>query len=67
MESYQLTVEGLSCSGCEERVETAIGQVDGVHRVEADRDSNTVEITADGATEDAVRRTVFEAGYDVPD
>lgn len=66
MESYRLTVEGMSCSGCTERVETAVSQVDGVHRVEADRESNTIEVTAEGETEEAVRTTVFEAGYDIP-
>lgn len=66
MERYELTVEGMSCSGCEERVETAVSQVEGVHRVEADRESDTIEITAERKTEDAVRSTVYEAGYDIP-
>lgn len=66
METYRLAVEGMSCSGCEERVEQAVGRVDGVHRVDADRETNTVEIVGEVGTEEAVRRTVFEAGYDVP-
>jgi len=63
MKEYELTVEGMSCSGCEERVQDAVSQVDGVHRVTADRETNTIEITADDGTEDAVRDAIYTAGY----
>lgn len=66
MEEYKLTVEGMSCSGCEERVQDAVSGVEGVHRVTADRETNTVEITAEDDTEDAVRNAIYSAGYDIP-
>lgn len=66
MEEYKLTVEGMSCSGCEERVQDAVSGVEGVHRVTADRETNTVEITAEDDTEDAVRDAIYSAGYDIP-
>lgn len=66
MEQYELPVEGMSCTGCEERVTNAVKQVDGVHRAEADHESDTVEIAADDGIEDAVREAIYDAGYDVP-
>lgn len=65
MEQYTLAVEGMHCGGCEERVSKAVKRVDDVHRVEPDHESGTVEITAEAGTEDAVRRAVHDAGYDV--
>ena len=65
MEQYTLAVEGMSCTGCEERVTNAAKGVDGVHRVEADHETGVVDITAEGDTEDTVRDSIHNAGYDV--
>lgn len=66
MDQYELTVEGMSCSGCEETVSRALSRVDGVHRVDADHETGTVEITADEGIEAEVERAIHDAGYDVP-
>lgn len=66
MERYEVTVEGMSCTGCEERVTNAAKRVEGVRRVTADHETDTVEITADEGTEDEVRQAIHDAGYDVP-
>lgn len=66
MDRYELTVEGMSCTGCEENVTNAVKRVDGVHRVEADHETGDVEITADEGTEDEVKQAIHRAGYDVP-
>ncbi|MFB6218480.1 MAG: heavy-metal-associated domain-containing protein, partial [Halobacteriaceae archaeon] len=58
MEQYELAVEGMSCTGCEKRVTNAVKRVEGVHRVEADHETDTVEITAEAGTETAVRDAV---------
>ncbi|MGZ0747359.1 heavy-metal-associated domain-containing protein [Haloparvum sp. AD34] len=65
MEEFELTVEGMSCSGCEERVVNATEDVDEVHRVEADHKADSVEVTAEGDVADAVESAIHEAGYDV--
>lgn len=66
MEQFEFEVDGMSCTGCEERVTNAAKQVDGVHRVEADHESGQVEITADEGTEEAIKTAIHDAGYDVP-
>ncbi|MFC6723046.1 heavy-metal-associated domain-containing protein [Halobium palmae] len=66
MNQYELTVDGMSCTGCEETVTTAVKRVEGVHRVTADHETGHVEITAEEGTDDAVKRAIHDAGYDVP-
>ncbi|WP_435119998.1 heavy-metal-associated domain-containing protein [Halolamina sp. C58] len=58
-----ITVEGMTCGHCEETVEEALENVDGVTAASADRDaeSATVEGTADS---DALVDAVDDAGYD---
>lgn len=58
-----LTVEGMSCGGCEQAVEEALEAVDGVTGAAADRDSAsaTVEGSAETAT---LVDAVVDAGYD---
>ena len=66
MEQYEFTVEGMSCTGCEETVSNAVRQVEGIHRVDADHETGQVVITADERTEVDVRQAIHDAGYDLP-
>lgn len=66
MERYELRVDGMSCTGCEERVTNAAQRVDGVRRVDADHETDTVEIAGEEGTEDRVRQAIHDAGYDLP-
>lgn len=59
-----LVVEGMSCSGCEQAVETALESVQGVTRAEADHD--LAQVTVEGEVDrDALVRAVEQAGYEV--
>lgn len=66
MVQYELVVEGMSCTRCEETVSNAIRRVEGVHRVEADHETGAVVITADEGTESVVKQANHHAGYDTP-
>lgn len=59
----ELTVEGMTCGGCEQNVEDALEGVDGVTSASADRDADaaTVEGDADAGT---LVDAVENAGYD---
>jgi copper chaperone len=57
-----ITVEGMSCGGCEQTVEEALMGVSGVENATADRESNTVTVEGDAAIEDLVA-AVEDAGY----
>lgn len=66
MERKTLSVTGMSCSGCEENVTNALRNIEGVSRVEADHEGDTVEIVAsDDVADKDIRAAIERAGYDV--
>lgn len=63
--SIEMTVNGMTCQGCEDVVETAIKLVDGVEDVEADRYDNVAVVTGrSDVDEDAIAEKVRMAGYE---
>ncbi|MEF8784145.1 MAG: heavy metal-associated domain-containing protein [Haloarculaceae archaeon] len=66
MERQTISVTGMSCNGCEQNVETALQHLDGVNRVDADHEANTVDLVLeDGISDDDVNAAIEQAGYDV--
>ena len=66
MKRETLSVTGMSCTGCEQNVENALKNIDGVTRVEADREGDTVEIVVeDDTADDDLHTAIEQAGYDV--
>jgi len=61
--SQTITVEGMSCEHCQESVEAALANVQGVQSVEVDLDTAQATVEGDAATQDLVT-AVDEAGYD---
>lgn len=60
--SVTLTVEGMSCDGCEQTVEEALQQVEGVESITVDRTRNSA--TVDGQADPVTLVTAVEdAGY----
>lgn len=67
-EKHVLTVEGMTCGYCEQRVERSITQLTGVEKVTANHKKHTVEIVfkkGESSDIDMVRRTITELGYRV--
>jgi len=58
----ELTVEEMSCEGCEDIVEEAVEDVDGVESAEADREAATVTVEGDADVDELVT-AVDMAGY----
>lgn len=58
-----LTVEGMSCSHCEQTVEEAIEALTGVRNAAADREAEQVTVDGDASPEQLVA-AVEDAGYD---
>ncbi|WP_224269288.1 heavy-metal-associated domain-containing protein [Haloprofundus salinisoli] len=58
-----LTVEGMSCDGCEKSVVEALEGVEGVESANADHESNTASVEGDADPLDLVV-AVNDAGYD---
>lgn len=58
----EITVDDMTCEGCEEIVEDAVADVHGVDDAEADRENDVVVVEGDAEPEDVVE-AVDMAGY----
>jgi copper chaperone CopZ len=67
MEQIELRVDGMTCGACEQRIQRALAQLDGVLRSAADHRAGQVRVVLDPAraTVAAVRARVEQAGYEV--
>ncbi len=67
MEQVELRVNGMTCTGCEQRIERALAQVDGVVRSHADHRTAQVRVVFDPArtSAEAVHARIGQAGYEV--
>jgi len=63
----RLVVDGMSCSSCEQRIEKAVGALEGVNRVFASAPLSEVMVYFDGnlVSRDAICAAVTAAGYQV--
>jgi copper chaperone len=59
----EITVEGMTCEGCEEVVEEALEMADGVESAEADRYDDLATVEGDADTDVLVEK-VEMAGYE---
>ncbi len=67
-EKKTVFVEGMTCSHCEQHVEEALKELDGVQSAKANRKKKTAVIKLTGeVSDDSIRNAVKEAGYEVTD
>jgi len=57
-------VPGISCDHCKQAIEAGVGKLSDVDRVEVDVGRRSVTVVG-GASDEAVRAAIDEAGYDV--
>jgi copper chaperone CopZ len=62
MATVTLSVEGMSCDGCEEIVVDSLEEVHGVESATADHENDTATVEGDAAVDDLVEAVDF-AGY----
>ena len=67
MEQLELHVTGMTCTACEQRIQRALAQVDGVVRGTADHRAAQVKVVFDPArtSAEAVQTRIKQAGYEV--
>lgn len=58
------TVTGMSCGGCEQNVEDALSDLDGVESVTANNEDDTVTVDGDFDEKSALH-AIEDAGYSV--
>jgi len=67
MEQVELQVRGMNCTACEQRIQRALAQLDGVARSAPDHRAAQVRVVWDpgGRSAPAVRARIERAGYEV--
>ena len=66
MKEITIKVEGMVCNGCENRVQNAVKQIDGVEKVIANYKEGKVTITLNKETEiKTIKETIEDIGFEV--
>ncbi len=66
MKELIIKVEGMVCSGCENRVQNALKTIKGVEKVIADHTNGTVTVTSNNEVEeDALKEKIEDIGFKV--
>ncbi len=66
-QTVTLRVEGMSCTGCEQRLGVVLHRLDGVHEATADHRTGEVRVRFDPQATDraALVERIVTAGYEV--
>lgn len=66
MDRRTIAVSGMACGGCESTVESALGELDGVSRVVASHETDSVDVVVEDDLEAAtISAAIRDAGYEV--
>ncbi|MGN1301087.1 MAG: heavy-metal-associated domain-containing protein [Clostridia bacterium] len=66
MKKIVIKVEGMACSGCENRVQNALKNIKGVEKVIANHTNGTVTVTSNNEVEeDALKEKIEDIGFKV--
>lgn len=60
-----LLVEGMSCGHCEKAVKDALGELEGVSKVEVNLETKKVEVEGENLVDVVLKESIEDAGYDV--
>lgn len=65
MKEIEIKVKGLMCTGCENRVKTALSTLDFVEKVEADHKTDTVKVVVvENANINEICETIEDLGFE---
>ncbi|WP_320019936.1 cation transporter [Labilibaculum manganireducens] len=66
-ETMELTVTGMTCTGCENTIKNGLKQIDGVVEVEASHTNNkvTIKVEKDKVTHEEIAQQIEAIGYNV--
>ena len=66
MKELILKVEGMVCNGCENRVQNALKNIDGIENVIADHTTGTVTVTSKiEVEENVIKEKIEDIGFEV--
>ena len=66
MKELVINVDGMSCGGCENRIQNALKNIDGVESVIANHENGTVKITLKEDIDiNTIKETIEDIGFSV--
>jgi copper chaperone CopZ len=66
MKEIIINVKGMVCNGCENRVQNAIKNIDGVEAVKADHNTGKVIVTLnEDISENVIKETIEDIGFEI--
>lgn len=66
MKEINLKVNGMECGGCENRVENALKNIEGIESVSANHENGIVKITLNKEIEqNLIEETIENLGYEI--
>ena len=66
MKEIIIKVDGMVCNGCENRVQNALKNIDGIENVIADHTTGTVTVTSKNEVEESViKEKIEDIGFEV--
>lgn len=66
MEEIILNVEGMHCTGCENRIKNALSEIDGIKEVTADHNNGKVSIKVNSKVNiDEIKERIDDLGFNV--
>ena len=63
MKEIIIKVQGMACEGCENRIQNAIKNMDGVEKVVANYKEGTVTITANNININVIKQKIEDIGF----
>ncbi|MBU5437179.1 copper ion binding protein [Tissierella sp. MSJ-40] len=60
-----MIVEGMSCNHCVKAVKNALGELEGVSKVDVDLEAKKVEVEGENLADEKLKEAIEDAGYDV--
>lgn len=66
MKETIIKVEGMMCTGCENRIQNAVSEIKGVESVKANHENGTVEIKGT-ADINEIKQAIEDIGFEVKD
>ena len=65
MLEIELDVEGMMCSGCENRIKNAVGSIEGIESVDANHEIGKVKVTMSEDKTKEVKERIEDIGFTV--
>lgn len=65
MKETIIKVQGMACEGCENRIQNALKNMEGIEKVVANHKEGTVTVTANETLIDIIKEKIEDLGFEV--